>query len=423
MRTTYGRWMWQTALIVAALVMGVSQAQGAFTRIELGELQALPGQVPPFGFQLPLVRQSHALTAIPAIVVQRPSDVLFFVKQGLLELRLLELADVELEISYAGQTMNRLLLKTELQAARARMHAAMAWDRYQAAKAKGIKDARLGRLLEEAYRTQQTWARLDPTAAQPQLPRVLQERLRVQEERPGRQEAARGEEPPPRSGTGQPPALESRMAALERELGSIREAIHGLAQQVRTHLDESLKPVGEHPREQPAANSVLTVALGGLLLAGVASLLTGYSMQRRVVRRGRPRRRLRPPTLQRARGALSAETAEVPAVQPLLSGAAVHEGEPHPRRAIVRRVRVSHRTSRRVRISREQSQAMQAYGQGQLLPQAPAAARQKSSDLTTALAILEQELRTLQGRSHAQPTHREHIQALLARLAELAQRM
>lgn len=423
MRTTYGRWMWQTALIVVVLVVCVSKAQGALTRIELGELQALPGQVPPFGFQLPLVRQPHAPAAIPTIVVQRPSDVLFFVKNGTLELRLLELADVELEISYAGQTINRLLLRTELQAARARMHAAMAWDRYQAAKAKGIKDARLGRLLEETHRTHQAWAQVDPTGAQPQLSRVLQERLRLQEERLGRQETSRGEEPSQRSGIGQPAALESRMTAIERELGSTREAIHGLAQQVTTRLDESLKPAGECPGEQPAATPVLTVALGGLLVAGVASLLTGYSMQRRVVLRGRLRRRMLSPTLQRASGALSAETAEVPAVQSLLAGAAVQEAEPQPRRSVVRRVRVSHTTSRRVRISREQSQAIQAYGQGQLVSQAPQAAGQKSPDLTTTLAILQQELLTLQGRSDALPTHRENIQALLARLAEMAQRM
>lgn len=422
MRTTYGRWMWQTAL-VAVLVVGMAEAQGAFTRIELGDLQALPGQVPPFGFQLPFVRQPHAPAAIPTVVVQRPNDVLFFMKNGTLELRLLELADVELEISYAGQTMNRLLLKTELQAARARLQAAMAWDRYQAAKVKGIKDAHLGRLLEETYRSHQTWAQMDPTGAQPQLARVLQERLRWQEERLGRQEIGRGEEPPQRSGTGQPAALESRMAALERELGSTREAIHGLAQQVTTRLDESLKPAGECASEQSAATSVLTVALGGLLVAGVASLLTGYSMQRRVVHRGRLRRRMLPPTLQRAREALSADPSEVPAVQLLPSGAPVREAEPQPRRSVVRRVRVSHKTSRRVRISTEQSQAIQAYGQGQLVPQDPQPEGQNPPDLTTTLAILQQELLTLQGSSDAQPTHREHIQALLARLAEMAQRM
>ena len=60
------------------------------------------------------------------MTVRQPHDTLSFVKQHVVELRLRALADVELEVSYGGQTLNRLLPKSELQAARMRVEMAPA---------------------------------------------------------------------------------------------------------------------------------------------------------------------------------------------------------------------------------------------------------------------------------------------------------
>ncbi len=55
------------------------------------------------------------------VALAEPQDALSFVRHNRLELRLRALSDVELEVTQGRQTLNRLLLKSELQAARARL--------------------------------------------------------------------------------------------------------------------------------------------------------------------------------------------------------------------------------------------------------------------------------------------------------------
>lgn len=416
-------WLGPTALLLALLLVGTSEIQSASSAIELGELEALPGEAPPFSFRLPILRQPPSPAALPSVVVRRPSDVLFFLKQGVLEIRLLELADVELEIGHAGQTLNRLLLKAELQAARARMQAAMGWDRYQTAKAKGIKDARLERFFDETYRAHQAWAEVDPAGARQQLQRVQQERLRLQEGRASRQEEGRGEALVPRRGTSESVLLETRMAALEQELRSARQEIQGVTGQVTARLERSPTPTAAGPCGEQTAASVLTVALGGLLVAGIASLLTGYSMQRRVVRYGQLQRRPPGSRLPPGADALSRGSPTTPAISPIGPRAIPSEVGSQSLPSVVRRVRISHRTSRRVRINSPHTRMGPA--DNRIQPPIPVSTPPQSpaSDLAATLASLQQELLSLQGSSSAQPIPLEQLQALLRQLTEMAKRI
>jgi hypothetical protein len=102
-----------TMALMAVIVSGTGRAQSQ-PSIELGDLRAVSSNGSALAFQLPIVWQAHAPLGMPTVVVRRPSNVLYFVANNTLELRMFELADVELEISHAGQTLNRLLLKTEL---------------------------------------------------------------------------------------------------------------------------------------------------------------------------------------------------------------------------------------------------------------------------------------------------------------------
>jgi hypothetical protein len=104
--------------------------------IELGELQAVPGGDPPFIFRLIILRPPLRSSDIPAVTVRQPHDALTLVKHNHLELRLRSLTDVELEVRQGGQTFNRLLPKSELRAARARLEGAEAPHRPQPARAK-----------------------------------------------------------------------------------------------------------------------------------------------------------------------------------------------------------------------------------------------------------------------------------------------
>jgi hypothetical protein len=152
------------------------------------------------------------------VVVRRPSNVVFFVANNTVELRLFELTDVELEVSHAGQTVNRLVLKTEFQAARTRMLSGIRQNRAQATKTEGIKDA------------------------------------------------------------GSPP---SSMLALEREMQGIRGDIQDLVDHVATLAEASKRAGVEHHGEPWPFIWVLAAMLGGLLATGLASLLTGYAMWHR----------------------------------------------------------------------------------------------------------------------------------------------
>jgi hypothetical protein len=152
------------------------------------------------------------------VVVRRPGTVLWFVANNTLELHLLELADVELEVSHGGQTVNRLLLKTELQAARARMLSGTRRDHDQTAKAPGIENAGL---------------------------------------------------------------LRSSIAVLQREIAGMRGEIQQVADHVATLASLSERAGAERLHELRTFRWILVASLGGLLVAGLASLLTGYAMWRR----------------------------------------------------------------------------------------------------------------------------------------------
>ncbi len=210
----------RTALAVAllaAIVAGTGRAHSQ-SSLELGALRAVPSRGPALVFQLPFISQAHAPLGMPTVVIRRPSNALFFVANKTLELRLLELADVELEVSHAGQTVNRLLLKTELETARARMLSSIKRDRDQAAKTGDGKS--LG---------------------------------------PAR----------------------SSMAALERQMVGLRGEIQQLVDHVATLADMAKRAGVEHHREQWTSSWVLAVMLGGLLVAGLASLLTSHVMRLR----------------------------------------------------------------------------------------------------------------------------------------------
>ncbi|HEX2187153.1 MAG TPA: hypothetical protein VHN78_16795, partial [Chloroflexota bacterium] len=309
-----------SALLVAAPVMA----------IELGELQAVPSGQASYVFRLAIAASPHAADP-PAVTVHRPQDAISVVTPNRLELRLRSLTDVELEVSHGGQTLNRLLLRSELQAARAHLDAATAWKRYQVAKARGAPRPQLTALLDSAYHAHQTWGQFDPVAARQPLAQVEQERLRVPTAG-GRQpeldapEAASRE--PPVAAITRPAATTAGSldgAGLERELQALREEMHHLAGRATASLGGGPPPA--HPAPQ-VAPPLLTLLLGGVVLVGVTSLCTGYVLQRRAVER------------QRRRWPVAA----VP--RPQFSGA---EPQAWRRVTVMRRVRVSRQTRRRVR--------------------------------------------------------------------------
>jgi len=117
LRRAVAKGMTPIALVAIATIMG---GGAQVLAIELGELQAARSNSPPYIFRLPLLAPPPSISAIAAVTVRQPPDTLAFVKQHVVELRLHALADVELEVSYGGQTLNRLLPKSELQAARMR---------------------------------------------------------------------------------------------------------------------------------------------------------------------------------------------------------------------------------------------------------------------------------------------------------------
>lgn len=203
--------------LVAAIVSGAARAQSQAS-LELGDVRAVPSRGAALVFQLPIMRPAHSPLGTPTVVVRRPGTVLWFVANNTLELHLLELADVELEVSHGGQTVNRLLLKTELQAARARMLSGTRRDHDQTAKAPGIENAGL---------------------------------------------------------------LRSSIAVLQQEMAGMRGEIQQVADHVATLASLSERAGAERLHEPRTFSWILVASLGGLLVAGLASLLTGYAMWRR----------------------------------------------------------------------------------------------------------------------------------------------
>jgi hypothetical protein len=194
--------------------------------------------------------------------VRQPPDALLLVKQKVLELRLRALTDVELEVSQGGQTLNRLLLQSELQEARMRLATAPASGSPQPIRAKA-RD----RSLAEA------------------MPVTLAS------------------------------AEASHRAVLEREIEGIRQELHNLVGRV-TPWDGVAPLAGE--TGQSTMTAVLTLMLGGLCSASLTSLVIGYLMQRHVRHLERRRRQALILSIRRMQDQLAGGGVPVrPALQPV----------------------------------------------------------------------------------------------------------
>lgn len=281
---------------MAGVLAGTTQVLA----LEVGELQAVPSNSPPYIFRLPISTPPHGPSAIAAVTVRRPPDALSFVKRNVLELRLRALTDVELEVSQGGQTLNRLLLKSELQAARTRLEAA-------------------------------------PTSHSPQPTRAK-----------GRDPALAEATPLASASAGTP-----EHTLRERELDEIRREFQNLVGRVTPW--QGLSPPAGSTGES-SASMVFTLMLGGLFGAGITSLAIGYVMQRHAVAWARQRRRVLALSVRRRRDRLAAGVPILPAVQPApwsrapraaLAPAAVMGGV-RPSQQTPRRSRLLARTSQRV---------------------------------------------------------------------------
>jgi hypothetical protein len=346
-------------VVVASIVGGAAQALA----IELGELHAVPSNSPPYIFRLPLITPLHGPSAVAAVTVRRPPDTLSFVKQHGVELRLRSLTDVELEVSYGGQTLNRLLLKSELQAARMRVEMGRTSSPSLSGRAKG-RD------------------------------RPFAEALAVS----------------------QAPEGVSDRSLIEREIEGIRLEIQSLVERV-TPWERFSPPVGD--RAESTMTAMLTLMLGGFFIVGVTSLIMGYISQRRAIDRERRRQRALTLAIRRMWDQLAAGMPILPARQPALLPRARHEALAPV--SIIRRVGVAQKTRRRFRVwvPSDRRDVAQEHGAepirlvartSQRVPSAPA-------ELLEALAQLRGELMRLQGRSpsSASPNNPEARSAQLSR--------
>jgi hypothetical protein len=382
------------ALLAAIAIAWLAAGAAAF---ELGDVQAVPGGHPPYVFRLPLVRNSGDGSDVPSVTVRRPTDALGVVKNQTLELRLPNLTDVELEISYGGQTLNRLFLTRELQTADARLTATLAWNRYQAAKAKGQAHSQLAALVDQAYQTHRVWAQFDPRRAQPLFSRVERERRHVLAadrggQPPRLQDIALADPTPP------PPASQEAAdpALLEEEMRRIRAEIHGLVGEVLPWTRAFARPWQD---EAPAITPMVAALLGGMFAAGIALLGTGYVMQRRALKRERQRRRLVAAALRHGHAALPAAARALSLAYP--ADAAGHRNGAAEPLATRRRMRVSHRT--RWRLQRRGAKGLADAAHAPPLEQTRRLARLAQpggaghADLLEALGNLRRELLCLQG--------------------------
>jgi len=341
LRRAVARGMTPVVLVMVASVMG-GGAQVLAT--ELGELQAVPSKVPPYIFRLPLLTAPHGASAIVAVTVRQPPDTLSFVKQHVVELRLRALADVELEVSYEGQTLNRLLLQSELQAARRRVEMAPVANLSLLAKAKN-------------------------------------------QDRPS----------PKAISVAQAVAGGSDRSLIEREIEGIRQEIHSLVERVAPWEGGS-PPNEDHTGDSITA--VMTLVLGGCVILALTSLTMGYMMQRRAMERERRRREALTSSMRRMRDQLVSAVPILPALQVAPRSRATNEALAPV--AITRRVRVVQKTRRRFRLwapsnTRDRTQEHDAEP---IRPQARTFRRVPSApaELLDALAQLRGELMRLQGR-------------------------
>jgi hypothetical protein len=338
-------------VVVAGIIAGAAQALA----IELGELQAVPSNSPPYSFRLPLITPLHGPSAVATVTVRQPPDTLSFVKQHVVELRLRSLTDVELEVSYGGQTLNRLLPKSELQAARMRVEMAPTPSPSLSARAKG-RD----RPFPEAIAVSQV------------------------------------------------PEGASDRSLIEREIEGIRQEIQSLVERV-TPWERFSPPVGD--RAEGTMTAMLTLMLGGFFIVGVTSLIMGYMSQRHAIDRERRRQRALTLAIRRMRDQLDVRGPLLPARQPApLSQATPKALAPVP---IIRRVGVAQKTRRRFRIwvPSETRDVAQEHGAERIRPVTRTSQRVPSApaELLEALAQLRGELMRLQGRppTSATPNHPE----------------
>jgi hypothetical protein len=277
-----------TIALLVASIMGETQVLA----IELGELQAVPSNAPLYIFRLPILTPPYGASAIAAVKVRQPPDTLAFVKQHVVELRLRTLSDVELEVSYGGQTLNRLFLTSELQAARIRVDMA--------------------------------------PASKLSLPVTAKNRDRPYPEAMPVAHAVAGA---------------SNRNMVEREIEGIRQEIHNMVERVAPW------EVGSPPNEDRAGDAITavsTLVLGGFFMVSVASFAVGYMMQRRAIERTRRRREALSSSIGRMRDQLAAELPFLRALQPDLRSRATNEALVPV--AIMRRVRVVQKTRRRFRL-------------------------------------------------------------------------
>jgi hypothetical protein len=332
------------AHMVLTMTMMVSIFAGSarVPALELGELQAVPSSYPPYIFRLPIITPPQGPSAIAAVTVRQPLDALSFVQQKVLELRLRALTDVELEISQGGQTLNRLLLKSELQAARMRLETAPASKSPQPIRAKG-RDHPLAEAMPLTLASEDA----------------------------------------------------SHRAVLEREIEGIRQEIHNLVGRVTPW--EGFSPTAGETGES-TMTAVLTLMLGGLFIAGITTLVMGYVMQRQALDLERRRRRALILSIRRRQDQLARGVPIRPAVQPAPRSWAAHEAlQPV---TILRSVRVSQKTRRRFRgrASSHMADAAHEHDAECLRPMAQTSQRVPSApaELLEALARLRYELMRLQ---------------------------
>jgi hypothetical protein len=324
--------------------------------VTLGELQAIPSIPPHYVFRLAILTNPHESPDPPAVTVRHPHTALSLVKQNVLELRLRSLTEVEFEVSHGGQTLNRLLTKRELQGAHARLEAAAAWSHYQAANADQAPHQQMAALLDAAYQAHQTWRQFDPTAAQQALAQVLKERQRLpmvstkpaDSVVPGSSPLAR---PLPAGHLPDSGADDlSKRATVEREMRAIREEMTNLTSRVTPWDDVRAPAFFPHGRE---ARSLRWLFLGGALLVGLTSFLAGVALQRRSSAQAMQRRRVRLATERRGRQALMASNPRH-ALGEWHRPAGAMQAVRRPT-AVIKRLRVSQRTTQRIRLRRPSS--------------------------------------------------------------------
>jgi hypothetical protein len=326
-------------VLVASLVVLAEQT----VAIELGELQAVPGTYAPYIFRLAIMPSPRAPAGTPAVIVHHPHDALSFVKNNILELRLGSLSDVELEISHGGQTLNRLLLISELQAARA-----------------------------------QRW----PLTVSPRHPPAM---------------AKDRETPAAETKPLMPPASSAPDRALvEREMQGIRQEIQGLVKPVIPW--EGLSTPAWHA-DPGTATWVFTLILGGLFIVGVTSLFTGYLMHRSAVDRERRLRWAQAAYVRRrAQGELTSGAPTPPVVRRRQLFERRHERVVPI--TMLRRVWVSQKIRRRIRVrtshGTHDAPQQQAAVHTQVVARVSHARSSAPAEFVEALANMRRELIRLQ---------------------------